>query len=64
MDKGTYWIVLHSGTNNAVTRSRSDGLANYYGNSDTYSDGASSTFGTGVAGTSTLSVNVAYTVGW
>ena len=48
-----------------VTRNRGgDGAANWYGNADAFADGAANPFGTGTAGTGTLSVNASYTVGY
>lgn len=58
---GTYWIVIHSGATAGVARDYGDGADNWYGNSDTFSDGASDPFGTGSAGTGTLSVYATYT---
>lgn len=58
---GAYWIVIHSGGNGALVRDHfAPGTANWYGNADVFSDGASNTFGAGNAGTGTLSVYAQY----
>jgi len=57
---GDYWIVIHTGDNTGVIRDYGDGAANWYSNPDTYSDGASATFGAGNTGTVTLSAAVVY----
>ena len=57
MDPGQYWIVLHTGDTQGIARNRGDGAANWFGNnSDAYVDGPSNPFGTGAAGSGTLSV--------
>jgi hypothetical protein len=53
---GAYWIVIHTGSTAGVIRNFGDGAANWYGNADTYSDGPSSTFGSGNPGSGTLSL--------
>lgn len=58
---GDYWIGLFTGGTTQVLRNFGDGAANWYGNADTYADGASNPFGTGNAGTVTLSVRAGYT---
>jgi hypothetical protein len=63
VDAGRYWLVLHSGNVAGVLRDYGDGPANFYANSDTFSDGASQTFGTGSAGTVTLSAYARSTPG-
>ncbi|MGE5827984.1 MAG: hypothetical protein ACM30G_06410 [Micromonosporaceae bacterium] len=64
LDPGAYWIVIHTGSTEGVARNRGgDGGTNWYGNADTF-PGAANPFGTGTAGTGTLSVNVSYTVGY
>lgn len=63
LSAGTYWIVLHTGNTGVIARNRGDGAANWYGNADTFSDGASNPFGAGSTGAVTLSVNVSYTLG-
>ena len=60
LSAGTYWIVIHTGGTAGIVRNVGDGTANWYGNADTYSDGASDPFGTGSAGTGTLSVYATY----
>jgi hypothetical protein len=66
---GDYWITIHSGAIGGVTRNYVDSVApytpdNWFTNVDTFSDGATSTFGAGNTGTSgTLSVFAKYLVG-
>ena len=60
LDPGNYWIVIHSGGTAGVARNFGDGAANWYGNADTYSDGASSPFGPGNTGTVTISAAALY----
>jgi len=62
---GDYWIVIHTGATGGVARNwGGDGAADWYGgNTDVFADGPGSTFGTGTAGTGTLSVTATYTVG-
>lgn len=55
LDPGNYWFVIHSGGTAGIARDFGDGAANWYGNTDTYSDGAASPFGSGNGGTVTLS---------
>lgn len=57
---GTYWIVIQSGDTGGVARDYGDGAADWFGGSDTFSDGASNPFGTGSTGTVTLSVFASY----
>lgn len=59
---GSYWIVIQSGTPGGIARDVGDGSStlNWYGNADTFSDGASDPFGSGNTGTGTLSVHVNY----
>jgi len=64
LDPGAYWVVIHTGPTNGLIRKRSDGVANWYSNLDTFSDGAASPFGAGTTGTATLSVYATYTVGY
>lgn len=66
LDPAAYWIAIHTGATGGVARNRGGDVPNnWYGNADTFSDGASSPFGTpGALGTGTLSVNVTYTVGY
>ncbi len=63
LNPGTYWLMVHSGSNNAVSRTYSRGDANWYGNSDTYSDGAANPAGSGSVGSDTISIFANYTVG-
>lgn len=60
---GTYWIAVQSGTPAQIVRASQAAPANYYANSDVYSDGATDPFGTGNTGGVTLSLYVSYTVG-
>jgi len=66
LDPGAYWIAIHTGATEGVARNRGgDTPGNWYGNADTYTDGASNPFGNpGAPGTGTLSVYVTYTVGY
>jgi hypothetical protein len=58
---GSYWIVIHSGDTGGVARDYGGSTAgNWYGNADTYSDGASNPFGTGTTGTGPLAVYATY----
>jgi hypothetical protein len=60
---GTYWIVLHAGGTGGIARNYGDGTGAWYGNSDTFSDGASSPFGSGTSGSDTLSVYASFVPG-
>src|SRR6185369_12559798 len=60
INPGTYWIMLHTGSNAGVLRYYYDGPANWYGNYDEFDDGSSDTFGTGGAGEGTMSLRVEY----
>jgi hypothetical protein len=65
LNPGYYWIMVHSGSTNAVTRIRASVDANLRANTDTFSDGAANPAGTlGSLGTTTLSLFVNYTVGY
>jgi hypothetical protein len=55
LDAGNYWLTIHSGDTAGIARDFGDGAANWYGNADTYADGASPTFGSGNSGTGTIS---------
>jgi len=57
---GSYWIVIQTGDTAGVIRDFGDGAANWYGNADTFVDGAAMSFGAGNAGTGTLSVYAEY----
>jgi hypothetical protein len=63
LDPGAYWIMILSGGTSSVARNYGDGVNNWYGNTDAYSDGASNPFGAGATGTGTLSLSASYTVG-
>ena len=65
LNPGYYWIMLHSGSTNAVARVRATVDANVRSNTDTFSDGAANPSGTvGSLGTTTLSIFANYTVGY
>jgi hypothetical protein len=65
LDPGYYWIMIHSGSTNAITRVMGSVVPNVRSNTDTFSDGAASPAGTvGSLGTTTLSVFAHYTVGY
>jgi hypothetical protein len=57
---GQYWIAIHTGGTAGVIRDYGDGAANWYGNADTYADGAATSFGAGNPGSGTLSVMAEY----
>jgi hypothetical protein len=63
LDPGRYWIVIHTGQTSGVIRNFADGSGNWYGNADTYSDGASAQFGPGNAGNGTISAFISYRPG-
>jgi hypothetical protein len=61
VNPGRYWIVIHTGPEGGVVRNYGDGTAgNWYGNRDTFLDGASDPFGPGSAGNGTISAFVSY----
>jgi hypothetical protein len=65
---GDYWIAIHSGLTGGVTRNYVDtnypnGATNWFTNTDTFSDGATSPFGAGSTGSGTLSVFAMFLVG-
>jgi len=57
---GSYWIAIHSAGTPGVIRDFADGAANWFGNADSFDDGASDTFGAGSRRTGTMSVNAQY----
>jgi hypothetical protein len=59
---GTYWIAVQSGAPAQIVRASQAAPANWYANSDVYSDGATDPFGTGNTGGVTLSLYATYTV--
>jgi hypothetical protein len=63
LDPGSYWVSLFTGQTAVIARNFGDGANNWYGNNDTYSDGAANPFGAGNTGTGTLSLQVVYTRG-
>jgi hypothetical protein len=60
IEAGSYWIAIHSSGTAGVIRDYYDGPNNWYGNADSYADGASTSFGTGNAGSGTLTVAAEY----
>ena len=65
LNPGYYWIMIHSGSTNAVARVRATVSANIRSNTDMFSDGAANPSGTmGSLGTTTLSLFANYTVGY
>jgi hypothetical protein len=58
---GDYWLVIHTGSQAGIVRDYADGTGNWYGNADTFSDGASDPFGSGNAGNGTLSISATFT---
>jgi hypothetical protein len=59
---GKYWLILHT-SGPPVARYYADGTGNWYGNADTYSDGASNPFGVGGTGNGTVSAFITYEPG-
>jgi hypothetical protein len=58
---GNYWIAIHSAGTAGVVRDYGDpSTPDWYGNSDSFADGASNPFGTGSSGSVTLSVYATY----
>ena len=62
LQPGDYWIGMFMSGAEQVLRNYGDGAANWYGNDDVYSDGATDPFGAGNTGTVTLSVRAGYTL--
>lgn len=59
---GTYCLGVHSGTTEGVADYRWDAVAgSWFKNADTYSDGATSTFGTAETGNQQISIYATYT---
>lgn len=58
---GNYWFVIQSGTQAGIVRDYADGTGNWFGNADTFSDGASDPFGSGNTGNGTLSIYAYFT---
>jgi hypothetical protein len=64
LDAGRYWFVIHTGVVSGSVRNFGDGTAgNWYGNSDTFDDGASQPFGPGAAGNGTIAAFMSYRPG-
>jgi hypothetical protein len=59
---GKYWVVAHT-NGPSVARYYLDGTGNWYGNADTFSDGASNPFGVGSTGNGTISAFVSLVPG-
>jgi hypothetical protein len=58
---GSYWIAIHTAGTAGVIRDYYDGTAaNWYGNADSFNDGAATTFGAGNAGSGTMTLCVEY----
>ena len=64
LDAGRYWLVMHTGIligPGGVIRNYGDGTAgNWYGNSDTFADGATEQFGPGTPGNGTITAYISY----
>lgn len=60
IEPGAYWVMIHTGNNTGIVRYYYDGAPNWFGNTDTFSDGASDTFGVGGTGEGTMSIRVDY----
>lgn len=63
LEAGRYWVVFHTDVVTGVVRNYADGTGNWYGNSDTFSDGASQQFGAGNTGNGTISAFISYRPG-
>jgi hypothetical protein len=63
LDPGRYWIALQTGATGGVIRNYADGTGNWYGNADTFSDGANTPFGAGNTGNGTISAFISYRPG-
>jgi hypothetical protein len=63
LQAGNYWVAIHTSTTAGILRDFGDGANNWYGNADSYSDHAASPFGSGSAGTGTLSIGFTYQPG-
>jgi len=64
LDAGKYWLAILTGGTAGVARNFGDGTpGNWYGNSDSFSDGASAQFGPGSGGNGTISAFVSYRPG-
>jgi hypothetical protein len=58
---GRYWIAILSSAPAGILRDFGDGTgSNWYGNADSFNDGPANSFGSGSAGTGTLSAYVHY----
>jgi len=63
LNAGRYWFAIHTGGVSGVTRNFADGSGNWYGNADTFSDGASAPFGAGNAGNGTIAAFASFRPG-
>lgn len=63
LDPGRYWLVMVTGLTGGVARNYADGTGNWYGNADTFDDGASAQFGAGNTGNGTISAFISYRPG-
>ena len=58
---GSYWIAIHTAGTAGVIRDYYDGTgSNWYGNADSFNDGAAPTFGAGNAGGGTMTLSAEY----
>jgi hypothetical protein len=57
---GSYWLMLHSSSPAGVARFYYDGAKNFYGNGDSFENGAADSFGAGAPGDGTLSLYATY----
>jgi len=58
---GNYWLAIHSDSPAGLVRYYYDGPSNWYGNADSYFDGASNPFGAGEKRPGTMSIYAVYT---
>jgi hypothetical protein len=63
IEPGTYWLMIHTAGDPGVIRyyyDYAEGRTNWYGNADTFADGASDAFGVGSVGEGTISIRAEY----
>jgi len=61
IEPGSYWIVILSGDTGGVVRNYGSTTGtNWYGNANTFSSGASDSFGAGTSGAGSLTVSATY----
>jgi len=63
INPGAYWVMVHSGSANAVSRIAQSGPANWAGTTDMFSDGPANPAPAGSVGTTTANVFMQYTRG-